>query len=207
MASAETRMPSGLWAASTMMVGAVRTTSSRPGEVTEAKASCRISASSAFSAAEERLQGGNGDGGVLGLVRAVQRHQQVLVAAGDALDGDHLAADRDGAGFDAELHAFEAERHVDLLGLLQQDLGRVDRLRGADQEAAGLDDAGLLVGDVPGGVAEQFRVVQGDRGDHGHLAVADVGGVGDAAQAHLDHGDIDRLVGEDREAEDGQASK
>ena len=50
MASAETRMPSGLCAASTMMVGAVRTTSRRPGEVTEANASWTTSASSAFSA-------------------------------------------------------------------------------------------------------------------------------------------------------------
>ena len=188
-----------------MMVGAVRTTSSRPGEVTGGERLLQDLGVERLFAAEERLQRGNGDGGVLGLVRAVQRHQQVLVAAGDALDGDHLAADGDGAGFDAELHAFEAERHVDFLGLLQQDLGRVDRLRGADEEAAGLDDAGLLVGDVLGGVAQQVRVVQRDRGDHGHLAVADVRGVGDAAQAHLDDGDVDRLVGEDREAQDGQA--
>ena len=75
--------------------------------------------------AEEGLQRGDRDGGVLGLVRAVQRHQQVLVAARDALDGDHLAADGDGAGFDAELDAFEAERDVGFLGLFQQHLGRV----------------------------------------------------------------------------------
>ena len=48
-------------------------------------------------------------------------------------------------------------------------------------------------------------MVQRDRGDHEDLAVADVGRVGDAAQAHLDDGDVDRLVREDREAQDGEA--
>ena len=52
----------------------------------------------------------------------VQRNHQVLVAAGDALDGHHLPADGDLPGLDAELHSFEAEGHLYLLGLLQQDL-------------------------------------------------------------------------------------
>ena len=198
---------SGLWAASTMMVGAVRTTSSRPGDVTEAKASCRISGvERLFAAAKEGLQGGHGDGGVLGLVRAVQRHQEVLVAAGDALDGDHLAADGDGAGIRRRTpRPRSGTARCTSLAFSSSTCAASTRLRGADEEAAGLDDAGLLVGDVLGGVAQQVRVVQGDRGDHGHLAVADVGGVGDAAQAHLDHGHVDRLVGEDGEAQDGQA--
>jgi hypothetical protein len=138
-------------------------------------------------------------------VGTVQRDHEVRVASGEALDGHHLTADGDLPGLDAEFHAFEAERHLHLLGLLQQDLRGIQRLGRADEEAAGLDDAGLLVGDVLGGIAQQVGVVEGDGCHHGHLAVAHVGGVGDAAEAHLHDRHIDRLVGEHGESQDGQA--
>ena len=73
-----------------------------------------------------------------------------------------------------------------------------DRLAGEDGLGAGLDDPGLLVGDLGDRVAEQMGVVDVDRGDHGDVGVGDVGRVPGAAESDLDHRHVDRGVGERR---------
>ena len=69
---------------------------------------------------------------------------------------------------------------------------------------AGLDDAGLLAGHVGPGRPEELDVVETDVGHHGDHAVGHVGGVPPAAEADLDHGHVDRPVGEPAEGGRGQ---
>ena len=78
----------------------------------------------------------------------------------------------------------------------EQHLGDLGGLRGEDRGRAGLDDPGLLEGDRGQVVAEVARVVDRDRQHHRDRAVGDVGGVPRAAHADLDHGRVDRGVGE-----------
>ena len=63
----------------------------------------------------------------------------------------------------------------------------------------GLDDPGLLGGDVALGRPGELVVVHADVGDDGDLRVAHVGGVPPTEHADLDHCDIDREVGEPSE--------
>ena len=60
----------------------------------------------------------------------------------------------------------------------------------------GLDDPGLLGGDLPGRAAQQFRVVHPDRGDDRERGLDHVGRVEPPAQAHLDHRPLDLARGE-----------
>ena len=74
----------------------------------------------------ERLLAGEGldrrqrDGGVLRLVRAVQRQEDVVVPAAQALEREHLAADRGHPRHDAELHALAGDGGADLGRALDQ---------------------------------------------------------------------------------------
>jgi hypothetical protein len=90
--------PWGLWAASSTIVGERRMISRRPGEVTSAKASLTTSASNASSPPTNASTRGEGERSVLRLVGAVERDEDVLVAAAQALEADHLATRRPGSG-------------------------------------------------------------------------------------------------------------
>ena len=95
------RMPCGLCAASTRMVGARRTASSRPGRARPRRTPPRTMSTSSGrlgAGAEERLDRGQRQRRVLGLVGAVQRQEDLVVDAAESLEGEHLAADRDAAG-------------------------------------------------------------------------------------------------------------
>ena len=117
MASAETRMPSGLWRSvhDDGGGGADHFQPARRGDGGEGLLQ-HLGVSSFSPPPKECLERGDGHGRVLGLVGAVQRNHEVRVAPGDALDGHHLPADGHLPGFDAELHAFELERHLDFAG-------------------------------------------------------------------------------------------
>jgi hypothetical protein len=60
-----------------------------------------------------------------------------------------------------------------------------------DHRHPGLDDAGLLEGDLFEGVAEVLLMVVSDRGDGTHRRSNDVGRVESAAEADLDDRDLD----------------
>ena len=80
-------MPCGLCAASSRMVGELRTRSSRPGELVGGEAlpdGLDVELPRA-PGAEERLDGGERHRRVLRLVRAVQRKEHVVVHAAEAL--------------------------------------------------------------------------------------------------------------------------
>ena len=77
-----------------------------------------------------------------------------------------------------------------------EDLDQIGVGLAQHQNGAGLDDPGLLPGDLLTGVAQVLHVVELDVGDHRHLAVDDVGGVPQATEAHLDDRDVDGDVGE-----------
>ena len=134
--------------------------------------------------------------GVAGLVRAVQRQEDLVVAPGHALQVDLLSAQRREPVGDAEVDALAQHDGADLGGTPHDDVEHVRLLLGQHDVGAGLDDAGLLRGDRLGTVAEVGRVVDGDRGDDGDLAVGDVRGVPGAAHADLDDRGVDRRVGE-----------
>ena len=88
-------------------------------------------------------------------------------------------------------------------GLL--DLGSgLGNLMGDDDRGSVLDDAGLLVGDLGDRRAQPALVVSPDRGDDRDVGADDVRGVPSPAQAHLDDGDIDGVVGEGGQCHDGQ---
>ncbi len=86
---------------------------------------------------------------------------------------------------------------------LEQHLGRLERLPGQDGVRAGLDDAGLLPGDLGHRPAQQVGVVEVDRRHDGDPGVGDVGRVPGPAQTDLDHGHVDRGIGEGREGHRG----
>ena len=77
-------------------------------------------------------------------------------------------------------------------------------LRGADHGAAGLDDAGLLGGDLGQGVAQHLGVVQADGGDGADRRVDDVGGVEPPAQPGLQHLEVHGSLLEVGEGQGGQ---
>ena len=60
----------------------------------------------------------------------------------------------------------------------------------------GLKMPDLSRGDVLQRGAQHLGVVEADVGHHGHLAVDHVGAVPPSSQSHLDHGHVDRFVGE-----------
>ncbi len=124
------------------------------------------------------------------------RHFGVCAVRG--AQGGHLAAYRghtgDDFGFDAVAHQVGVvllgrgldDRHdLFLVGLATDDGG-----------ASGLDDAGLLGGDLFDGVAQPCHVVHIDRPDDRGVGVEHVGGVPAAAHADLHDGHVDRSVGE-----------
>ena len=85
--------------------------------------------------AEERLDGGERHGGVVRLVRAVQRQEDLLVLPAEPAQGDQLPADGDLPRDDPELQPLAGHRRVHFDGLLQQHLRRVHRLLRQDRRS------------------------------------------------------------------------
>jgi hypothetical protein len=126
---------------------------------------------------EERFDGRDGERGIVALVRAVEREEDVVVLPRESADGDHLAAHRDGGALEGESGCPRPERG---LGEVDRPLelgeGR-GRLHGGDHRGDRLDDPGLGPGDLLDRRAESLRVVEGDRREDRDLAVGDVGRV------------------------------
>ena len=75
-------------------------------------------------------------------------------------------------------------------------------LRGAREYGhARLDDTGLFACDRFDRLAQDVRVIQSDRRDHGQAGLHDVRGVEPSAQSHFHHGQIDLLLGKVQKAE------
>ena len=105
--------PCGLWAASTSTVGSMPMSCRRPGEVTLPSPSATTSWPRATRAvAEERLDRGDRDGGVLRLVVAVERQEEVGVAPGATADVDDLTADGDRGRLEREVDPLDRERRL-----------------------------------------------------------------------------------------------
>src|SRR5690606_8892797 len=96
----------------------------------------------------------------------------------------------------AEVDARDGEPGTDLLRAVGEDGRDLRVLRRRDGDGVGVDDPGLLVGDVLDRVPEEVLVVDTDRGDDGDVRVDDIGRVPGAAHADLDDGDVDRGVRE-----------
>ena len=147
IASTVAAMPAGLCAASTSTVGLVRTRSSRPGERTAANAARTVSCSIGpvrGAGAEERLDRGQRGDGVLRLVGAEQRQEDLLVLAAQALQPHLLPADGDPPLEDAELGALPRDDGLDLDRPPDQRVERAGLLVGEHRDGVGLDDPGLL---------------------------------------------------------------
>ena len=179
-------IPCGLCAASSRIVGAVRTRSSRPGELTPREAvPDRVDVELPLGAgAEERLDRGQRQRGVLRLVRAVQRQEDLVVHAAEPLQRQHLPADRD-ARSSTPNSTLARDRGADLGAALAASARPPRRSAGRRSAWRRLDDAGLLGGDVLDRVAEEFGVVQPDRRDTTATGRGDVGGVPCAARGRL----------------------
>src|SRR5690606_1133364 len=140
----------------------------------------------------------HGNGGVVRLVTAVHRQQQVGVVGLGAVDV-HVPAANGGPGVDGEVPSvgtvFDAEVAGGGGGDLDDGLGEVP----GDEDRPGPGDGELLDGDLLDRRAQVLGVLEVDPGEDGHVGVDDVGGVQATAQAHLDHRRVDRLIGEEGE--------
>ena len=93
---------------------------------------------------------------------------------------------------------------LDARGLALDDRKRLARLRGHDRRHVGLEDAGLLGGDLADGVAEMLGMIERHRGDHGRQRTLDhVGGVEPPAQADLEQQHVGRMAREQQEPRRG----
>ncbi len=190
-------------------MGADLTRSSRPGLVTAREPGPdRVDVELTLRArAEEGFDGGKRDRGVVGLMLAVQGQENVGVHATEALQLQHLAADRDLAVQHGELGVLPGDRRVSVHALCEQHLHRRGRLAADDRDGVGrvqgvglpLDDARLLGGDVGDVVTQVVGVVDADRRDDGDGRIDNIGGVPATAHADLDDRHVDRGVGERRE--------
>ena len=147
-------------------------------------------------AAQERLHRGDRTGGVVRLVRTVQRQEDLVVLARQPAHRDDLAADAGQPAADAELEPLTGDGGPHLGGVQHQHLGHLERLLGEYGHRARLDDPGLLGRDRGRVVTEVCRVVDRDRRHDGDLPVGHVRGVPRAAHPHLHHGRVDGCVGE-----------
>ena len=122
--------------------------------------------------------------------RALHRESRPPFALRDHLNVGHVARDD--------------ERGAHLGGALRDHGGRrvvLDRTHRGD---ARLEDAGLLARDRDVRGAEQFGVIEPDRGDRAHRGVQHVGGIESPAQTDLDHRPVHLLAGEVIERQRGR---
>ena len=102
----------------------------------------------------------------------------------------------------------DAQAGAHLPGLLPEDLQHALPLLIGHRLAAGLEDPGLLGGDLLQGVPQHGGVIQADVHEHGSLGGSDdVGGVQPAAQAHLQHHDVTAPVGKPAQGRGGDELK
>ena len=148
------------------------------------------------TASDERLGGGERHGGIARLMRAEEGHEDVVVGAGQSLEGEDLATDSHGAIQHRECLAFPGCGHAELVDARLEHVGCLGILLGDDGEAAVLDDARLLRRDQADGVAKNVRMVHGDPGDDRHLRLAHGGRIPGPAHTDLDDGHVDRGIGE-----------
>src|SRR5690606_39515314 len=144
---------------------------------------------SVLARAEERLDRGQRQRGVVRLVLAVHGQQNLVVHAAEALQLQHLAADGDLALHHTELLPGAGDRGIHLDGPFQQHTHDVRVLFADDRHRPRLDHPGLLRGDRLEVLPEVVGVVQADRGDRGDLGVGHRRGVPTATHADLDHSD------------------
>ena len=154
--------------------------------------------------AEEGLDGGEREGRVGRLVLAEQRQVDVVVLAAEALQAQLLAADGDLAAEHAELQPGARDLRADLDRALEQDRGDLGGLLRDSATAPSLMTPAFSRGDAGEVGAEVGDVVDVDRRDRGDRGVGDVGGVPAPAEPDLEHGDVDRGVGEGGEGEAGE---
>ena len=95
-----------------------------------------------------------------------------------------------------DVAADEAEGGAGALGGALDDRQGVRGLGGADRGDAGLDDGGLLRGDLGQGAAEDVDVIEAEAGDGAGGGGDDVGGVEAAAEADFDDAEVDFVSGE-----------
>ena len=138
---------------------------------------------------------------VHGLVRAVQRNQELVVGCTRRPEVDEPTAVRDAVGDDLEV----AVPQHDPLGIAGGEDGNELRIGLPEHERrAGLDDPGLLRRDVGTGRTQVLDMVDAHVRDHCDRGVDHVGGIPGAAESDLDHRDIDRDVGEPGECHGGE---
>ena len=145
--------PCGLCAASTHDASArVRTRSSRPGERhrrERPRGRPRRRAAAVGAGAEERLDRGQRQRRVLRLVRAVQRQEDLVVRAAEALQRQQLPADRDVAAQHAELACPRGRPCASTSAHRSSSTSATSGgCCGEHRDRARLDDAGLLPRDV-----------------------------------------------------------
>ena len=199
MARASASAPCGLWAASTMIVGLRRTTSSRPGDVAVANPARTRSASSgptppssASTAARARTA----------LCAWCSPNSGRNTSSYWAFSPFRLstwpptASPRPTTPNSRPSRATTASTSTARSRIAS---AATELLLGDDRDGARLDDARLLAGDAGDRVAEVVAVVEPDRGDDRDDAVGDVGRVPAAAEADLDDRDVDGGVREGRE--------
>ena len=139
IAEASACAPAGLCAASTRIVGALRSTSSRPGEPTRPNASPdRVGVDRHPATAEERLDRRHRHRRVLCLVRAVQRQEELLVRPGRGPARRAAGRRRRPPAPHAELDALPGDRGADLGRAGEQDLRRLAWLSAITASEPGL---------------------------------------------------------------------
>ena len=126
--------PCGLWAASSRIVGERRMISSRPGEVTSAKASATTSASSGVRHPPRNAStAASASAAFCAWWAPYSGTNSVLVGAAQALQADHLAAHRRRATGHAEVDALAHQGRADLGTALDQHPRDLVGLHGGDR--------------------------------------------------------------------------
>ena len=143
---------------------------------------------------------GGGERGerVVRLMLAELGNRHALVRAIGRGESGHLAADRGHAIGHGHLVTITHQHGmVAFGGLFKNRHNRfLMRLRTDNGGAIRLDDASLLACDLLDGVSQPLHVIHVDRADDRGIRVQHIGGVPQAAHAHLDDGHIHGSVGE-----------
>ncbi len=144
-------------------------------------------------------QGGDGDTGVLDLVRADQGGQGQVQQAG------FILIDQATAFFpNMPVLAMHHQRRAKAVGGGLDHLQGLVRLRSDNAGHAAFDDARLFARDFGQGITQKLGVVDGDRRDHGQRRfVHHVGCVHLAAKADLEQGVIGRCFGKTQQGSSG----
>jgi dihydrofolate synthase/folylpolyglutamate synthase len=142
---------------------------------------------------EERLRGGERQRRVVGLVRAVQGEEHVVVRRVRRVEVDDTPTDGELVGAHTEVDVATDHRR----GMAGEKGGHeVGTGLAEDERRRRLDDPRLLGRDVGQRRSDVLDVVDAHVGHHRDVGVDDVGGVAGAAQTHFHDRDIDRDVAE-----------